>query len=129
MVPRPRSVARTTWRDAAAVALLAAGLYIGAGTLGAYLARDDFQWLNDARDVSVWHAFVLQARAHFYRPVVEVWWVGATQVCGTRVPCYHLLELMLHMANGVLLLFLTARVFGRRDLALASAVICSENLT
>jgi hypothetical protein len=116
-------VAHTTWRDAAVVALLAAGLYIGAGTLGAYLARDDFNWLIDARDVSVWHAFVLKARAHFYRPVVEVWWVGATQVCGAHVACYHALELLLHVLNGVLLLFLSGRVFGRRDLALASAVI------
>ena len=123
MVPRPRPVARTSPWDAAAVVLVAAGLYIGAGTLGAYLARDDFNWLIDARDVSVWHAFVIKARAHFYRPVVEVWWVGATEVCGTRVACYHLLELLQHVVNGVLLLFLTARVFGRRDLALASAVI------
>jgi hypothetical protein len=114
---------RVTWRDAALVALLAAGLYISAGTLGAYLARDDFQWLNDARDLGIRHAFVLNGRSHFYRPVVEVWWVGATQVCGARTGCYHLLELLLHVANGILLLCLTARVFGRRDLALASAAI------
>jgi hypothetical protein len=42
--------------------LLAAGLSIGAGTLGASLARDDFTWLIDARDVSAWHAFVIRAR-------------------------------------------------------------------
>lgn len=123
MAPPSWSVARLTWTDIALVALLAAGLYAGAGTLGAYLARDDFQWLNDARDMGLRHAFVVTARSHFYRPVVEVWWVGATEVCGGRVPCYHLLELLLHVANGVLLLFLTARVFGRRDMALASAAI------
>jgi hypothetical protein len=123
MVPRPRSVARTTWRDTATVALLAAGLYIGAGTLGAYLARDDFNWLIDARDLGLGHAFILKARGHFYRPVAEMWWVGARQVCGAGVSCYHLLELLLHVANGVLLLFLTVRVFGRRDVALAAAVL------
>lgn len=116
-------MARITWRDAAVIALLAACLYVPAGTLGAYLARDDFQWLNDARNVGIGHAFVLSGRSHFYRPVVEVWWVGATHVCGAATGCYHLLELLLHIANGVLVLFLTARVFGRRDLALASAAI------
>ena len=116
-------MARVTWRDAALVALIAAGLYVSFGTLGAYLARDDFQWLNDARDLGVRHAFVLTGRSHFYRPVVEAWWVGATHVCGAGTGCYHLLALLLHITNGILLLFLTARVFGRRDLALASAAI------
>jgi hypothetical protein len=116
-------MARVTWRDAAVVALLAAGLYVASGTLGAYLARDDFQWLNDARDLGVRHAFVLSGRSHFYRPVVEAWWVGATHVCGASTGCYHLLALLLHITNGILLLFLSARVFGRRDLALTSAAI------
>ena len=116
-------MARVTWKDAAAVALLAAGLYLACGTLGAYLARDDFQWLNDARDLGVRHAFVLNGRSNFYRPVVEAWWVGATHVCGASTGCYHMLALLLHITNGLLLLFLTARVFGRRDLALVSAAI------
>jgi hypothetical protein len=116
-----RRVTRVGWRETLFVALLPLVLYVSYGTLGAYLARDDFQWLNDARDLGVMRSIVVTGRAHFYRPVVELWWDGAFRVCGTSTVCYHSLELLLHVINGVLLLHLTARVFGRRDVALIAA--------
>jgi len=116
-------VSRPRWVDAIGLIVLTLVVYVASGTLGAYLARDDFQWLNDARDLGLRHAFVLSGRSHFYRPVVEAWWVGATHVCGASTACYHSLELGLHVINGVLLLWLTGRIFGRRDLAVASAAL------
>ena len=116
------NVTRAGWRETLLVACLPPILYVTYGTLGAYLARDDFQWLNDARDLGVMRSFIVTGRAHFYRPVVELWWDGAFRVCGTNTVCYHSLELLLHIINSVLLLHLTARVFGRRDVALIAAL-------
>lgn len=115
------NVTRAGWRETLLVAFLPLILYVPYGTLGAYLARDDFQWLNDARDLGVLRSVIVTGRAHFYRPVVELWWDGAFRVCGTSSVCYHSLELFLHVLNGVLLLHLTRRVFGRRDIALIAA--------
>ena len=116
------NVTRAGWRETLLVAVLPLILYVSHGTLGAYLARDDFQWLNDARDLGVLRSVIVTGRAHFYRPVVELWWDGAFRACGTNTVCYHSLELSLHVINAILLLHLTARVFGRRDVALVAAV-------
>jgi len=113
---------RAGWRETLLVACLPLILYVTYGTLGAYLARDDFQWLNDARDLGVMRSFIVTGRAHFYRPVVELWWDATFRVCGTSTVCYHSFELLLHVINSVLLLHLTARVFGRRDVALIAAL-------
>ena len=98
------------WRETLLVACLPPILYVTYGTLGAYLARDDFQWLNDARDLGVMRSFIVTGRAHFYRPVVELWWDATFRVCGTSPVCYHSFELLLHVINSVLVLHLTARV-------------------
>jgi hypothetical protein len=111
------------WREAALVVVVATALYVPSGTLGAYLARDDFQWLNGARSVSISTSFVVEGRTHFYRPVAELWWTAAYRVCGMRTACYHGLELGAHIANALLFMFLSWRVFRRHDVAVFAAVL------
>src|SRR5437899_2636788 len=81
---------RARWFDTIFVAALPLVLYIQAGTLSAYLARDDFQWLNDARDLGIARSFIATGRAHFYRPVVELWWDATVRACDGSTACYHL---------------------------------------
>jgi hypothetical protein len=108
-----------------AVVLTAVGLllYAASGTLGSYFARDDFQWLNDARTVPLIHTFQLAGRAHFYRPMAELWWAVALRGCGTDTSCYHAIELGTHVLNTLLFFYLGIRVFRRRDVAFASALV------
>ncbi len=54
----PKSIGRHAgWIGAAIVAAVGLLLYVTAGTLGAYPARDDFQWLNDARTLPLSHVY------------------------------------------------------------------------
>jgi hypothetical protein len=120
----PKSQLRhATWIGAAIVAAVGVLLYTAAGTLGAYLARDDFQWLNDARTLPLSHVIHVIGRTHFYRPVAEVWWAVAYRACGNSTACYHGAELGTHILNTILFFHLGIRVFGRRDVAFASALV------
>jgi len=116
------AVARA-WRDAIVIAGIGLTLYLSSGTIGAYMARDDFQWLNGARDLPLSYTFHVEGRTHFYRPVAELWWFTSYRVCGVSTSCYHAIELATHLANTLLFFLLTVRVFGRRDVALPAAIL------
>jgi hypothetical protein len=110
-------------RDAAIVFLVPVILYLSSGAANAYLANDDFNWLNDARTKGVSEVFHVAGRSHFYRPLIETWFTAMVRVCGDHSSCYHLVTLIVHGLNGVLLYLVSARAFGRRDLALTAASV------
>jgi hypothetical protein len=116
-------VSRASVRDAAIVFFVPVILYLGSGAANAYLANDDFNWLNDARTKGVSQVFHLAGRSHFYRPVIEAWFTAMVRVCGDHTFCYHFVALILHGLNGVLLYAVSARAFRRRDLALTAACV------
>jgi hypothetical protein len=116
-------VSRTSVRDAAILFLVPVILYLGSGAANAYLANDDFNWLNDARTKGVSQVFHLAGRSHFYRPVIEMWFTVMVRVCGDHSSCYHLVTVIIHGLNGVLLYVVSGRAFGRRDLALTAASV------
>lgn len=105
------------------VAAIGFVLYASAGALGAYAARDDFQWLNGARELPLAYTFQVKGRTHFYRPMAELWWFASARVCGHQIACYHAIEVLTHIANALLFMALTRRLFARRDTALASAAL------
>jgi len=109
--------------DAIVVAVIGLVLYLSAGTLGAYMARDDFQWLNGARDLPLTYSFHVEGRTHFYRPVAELWWFASYRACGSSTSCYHGIELATHIANTLLFYLLTIRMFARREVAFGSAIL------
>jgi hypothetical protein len=108
---------------AAIVGTVGLFLYTNSGILSAYFAADDFSWSNDARTLPLSRLFQVATRAHFYRPVAELWWSIADHGCGSNTACYHAVELGTHILNAVLFLFFGARLFRRRDVAVASALV------
>ena len=77
--------------------------YLMRGAAGGFFAADDFHFLTGARDQGWDYIFGIGTGAHFYRPVVELWFAGAVQVCGPTTSCYHLLHLGAHgIASGLL---------------------------
>lgn len=102
------------WRAAALLAALLAATaaqYLRAGLAGAYLAADDFQWLAGGHTFT-W-ARISQAAAgdHFYRPMIDVWFAGATAGCGFEASCYHLATLGVHLLNVALVFALGLSLF------------------
>ena len=97
--------------------------YLTRGAAGGFFAADDFHFLTGARDQGWDYVFGIGTGAHFYRPVVELWFAGAVQVCGPTTSCYHLLHLGAHgIASG--LLFALTYYLGRdRFLSAATTVV------
>jgi len=99
--------ARSTYLiGVAAVVALTAGVYLRAGTAGAYLAADDYQWLTGGLRMDWWHLFTPATRQHFYRPAIDAWFMASTTACGPATACYHLLNLSVHLINVGLLMAL-----------------------
>ena len=93
----------------AVLVLLSIAIYIRAGLGGAFLAEDDFQWLDTGY---TFQGLPLPDGGGFYRPVVTVWFAAATRLCGPAPPCYHALSLAIHVVN-VGLAFLLVLALGR----------------
>jgi hypothetical protein len=114
---------RTVLLAAAATLALAAGVYLRAGAAHAYLAADDFQWLTGGLGRDWSRLLTVSARGHFYRPVIDAWFIVTTTACGPAVPCYHLANLAVHLVNIVLVLALVKTVTGNDPLALLTAAL------
>jgi len=93
-------------------------VYLSAGVTHAYLAADDFQWLEGGFLFHWSRVFNQIAGDHFYRPVIDIWFGGATLACGPSPACYHLLNLGLHFVNVALVFSLALLLFD--DLFIAS---------
>lgn len=99
-----------------------AALYLRAGLAQAYLAADDFQWLEGGR-AFVWSRLSQQVVGdHSYRPVVDVWFAAAVAGCGPSTPCYHLLSLALHLLAVALVGLLALSLFDDFRIALWGAL-------
>ena len=56
--------------------VIGGAIYVASGVEEAYLAADDFQWLEAGRTFT-WSRVLYVSRQHFYRPVVDAWFGGA----------------------------------------------------
>lgn len=99
-------------RIVASVIIVAAAGFVYRDAVSAYFFDDDFQWL-----VSTW-AFrpgqlvdVAQMN-HFYRPVIDMYFAAATPLFGGSPTLFHLANIGLHMANGLLLMALARALSG-----------------
>lgn len=102
------------------VAAAAAAVY-GRGA-GAYFFDDDFQWLVGTWSFRLADLFDLEHRTHFYRPVIELYFAGATPLFGGSPACFHVANICLHAANGAILLALTRALSGSHALAFLAAL-------
>src|SRR5262245_34740801 len=73
-----------------------------------YFFNDDFQWLQQAREFRASNLVHLERYAHFYRPVIEIYFYAGHRLFGCAPRPFHVLSLALHVIN-TLLLFLLAR--------------------
>jgi hypothetical protein len=97
----------------AALALLLAGavFVIYWQAVFAYYLDDDFQWLVTRWAFQPSHLFDISSQSHFFRPVIELYfWIGSPLFGGSPV-AFHLVSILLHIANGGLL-YLLARTLG-----------------
>jgi hypothetical protein len=91
------------------VLALAAAIYLSAGTLTAYLAADDFQWIRDGHTFTWAHLVTQISGERFYRPMIDVWFGATVRICGAEPSCYHAANLLMHLLNiGLLFALLFA---------------------
>ena len=107
----------------AGILAIAAIIYIAGGAPHAYLAADDFQWLQARWGILDWTRLFDPAQYHFFRPVVQLWFAGATTACGPSEPCYHWLSLGIHVLNVALVALVGAAITGRPGFGLLSALL------
>jgi hypothetical protein len=79
-----------------------------------YFFEDDFQWLAGTLTYDPSSVLSLAGRTHFYRPIIELYFWAATPLFDGSPALFHLANVVLHAANG-LLLFEIARQIGRSD--------------
>jgi hypothetical protein len=85
----------------AALAIGAATLLVYAGTTGYGLFADDFNWLAGARSFDAASLVHIEGRAHFYRPVIELYFPAVLSVCGQGASCYHWFSVALHFLTSL----------------------------
>jgi len=88
-------------RVVAALAIGAATLLVYAGTTSYGLFADDFNWLAGARSFDIASLVHVGGRAHFYRPVIELYFPAVLSVCGSAPSCYHWFSVALHFVASL----------------------------
>jgi hypothetical protein len=101
-------------RVLAALVIVAAAFVVYRGALTAYFFDDDFQWLVGTWSFGAARLFDLSQLSHFYRPVIDVYFAAATPLYGGSPAMFHAANIVIHAANGLLLLAL-ARTLSRSD--------------
>ncbi len=102
--------------------IVAAAVFVYRAAVSAYFFDDDFQWL-----VGTWafHPAQLLDFAHlnhFYRPVIDVYFATATPLFGGSPILFHLANIGLHGANGLLLFALARAISGNTAYAFLTAL-------
>jgi hypothetical protein len=113
---------RSRW-IAAVVVVLATTAAIDAPLLRAWFLDDDFGLLLGGRTFDPARLLQVSGRTHFYRPLVEVYFAATVRLVGYSAFAFHLLNLVVHSLNSVLLLVLAARLTRSLAAALAAAVL------
>jgi hypothetical protein len=103
----PKRDQALTW-SAVGVVIIVIGVYHAA--LSAYFFDDDFQWLVASSQFHLGSLVSVADRQHFYRPVIEAYFGLAAPLFGGSPFLFHLVNVVLHAANAVLLLMLAFAV-------------------
>ena len=109
----------------AVLAISAAVLIVYRDVRFAYFFEDDFQWLASTLTYDPASLFDIfgAGRSHVYRPVLELYFWTATPLFNGSPLLFHLANLALHAANGILLVFLAGRLSANYRFALTSALL------
>ena len=109
----------------AILAIAAAVFIVYRDARSAYFFEDDFQWLAGTLTYDPASLFDIlgSARSHVYRPILELYFWAATPLFGGSPFLFHLANVVLHGANGVLLFLLAGRISGSYRFALNTALL------
>ena len=76
------------------------------------LQSDDYLWIDGAYHFEFGRLWRLEGRTHFYRPVIDVYFRGAVEVCGPSAACFHTLNIIAHAGVSLLAGLLVASLSG-----------------
>lgn len=123
MQERLRRLARSSNLQLAAAFVVGCGVF--ANTLLNGFASDDEQlvllnpWITDIRFLpeifssNAWGFLGSTGSSNYYRPLLHVLYLGVHHVFGFHAWAFHLLNVLLHGGNTILVLLLTRRLLGR----------------
>ncbi len=115
------------WTLASALVIVCVGLVAFRNALDIGFWTDDYLFLETAGRLS-WQEYVREyfdprVQWHWYRPMQGLlWWFGYA-LFGVAPTGYHLAQILLHLANSLLLFALTARVARRWRVGLLAALL------
>ncbi len=117
------SIGWPVWGLTTAFLALAGALAIHQHTLGAFFFEDDVQWIIGGLTWPLSWLLSLEGRSHFYRPVIELYFIVQTRVWGTSPGALHATNVLLHALNGVLVFALALRILGGAVPAVVAAAL------
>ena len=89
---------------------------------GGYLYNDDFRWMSDARYQLTPRNLLTFQVVGFFRPLMNVIFFVTERVMRGNIPAYYVTNVALHLANGVLVFHLVARLVRNRAVAAGTAL-------
>ena len=92
--------------------LVAAAAFVYRAAAFAYFFDDDFSWLVGTWAFQPGRLVDLAHMNHFYRPVIDLYFAIATPLFGGSPTFFHLANIVLHAANGLLLFALARSMSG-----------------
>jgi hypothetical protein len=118
---------RNRWTVAGIIVLVCVGLSVYWNALAVDFWTDDYQFLETAGRLD-WQAYLREyfdpsVQWHWYRPVQGLaWWLGY-QLFRVAPAGYHLVQVLLHVANSLWLYALTARATRRWRIGFLAALL------
>jgi hypothetical protein len=97
-------------RTLAALTLVAAVAVVYHPAASAYFFDDDFQWLVGTWSFHPANLVDFASLTHFYRPVIDVYFAVATPLFGGSPASFHVANIVLHAANGLLVYAFAQRI-------------------
>jgi tetratricopeptide (TPR) repeat protein len=133
LLPHPRADLWSSAWPYLVLFALATGVYLNALGNG-FVSDDNYQLLHNplVRDWSrlpdifghgVWWGFAQGSAANYYRPVQMLVYLGIHSVFGFNAAMFHLLMVLIHAANTLLVFRIARRLLKTRDGALAAAAL------
>ena len=109
-------------QPAAVVVLIAAAVLTYHRAVSAYFFDDDLQWLVGSWAFTPSNLWAFGQLTHFYRPVIDLYFALATPLFHGSPVLFHLANIAIHTANGVVLFALLSRLSGTRLYGFAAAL-------
>jgi len=123
----PAGTRRRTEIAVGSLLIVCAVAVIYRGAVVSYFFNDDFNWFDEAQRFDAANLVHLERYNHFYRPVVEIYFFAARALFGCAALPFHLLSVIIHLLNTLLVYLFARDLSGRRGLGfLAALFFCTQ---